>query len=270
MEQSRWDLTTQERNRARLRRDAAGTAFLMPMHRLQEEKSGKMLLTAKETLHVIWGVEDAVLDYMPGSLFDFERRLLPDARKHGRIWHGCVLLWSALCRLYVCDPRAARRHVEAGEEAGLVGAVPELQLAKGMALRLEGDATAAVAALGPPSRRDSPLFPAQHSMACAWLLEARVAGGIGGATPQQIKWLEREDKHVYHGTVGIILAALHRLGLSLEQRPEGVRTPAETLNALDQVAAFERPMLTMLLEDILPRPLAGVEPARQSAEAYWA
>ena len=57
--------------------------------------------------------------------------------------------------------------------------------------------------------------------------------------------------------MGILLAALYRLSLCadspINQQQESI------LCALDQTATFERPLLTLLIQDVLPRPLAGVE-----------
>jgi hypothetical protein len=271
MANSRWELTRKERIPVRLH-DESSHVFMAPINnRLQvEELQGKRLLTMEEMILLTRGIQAAIVGDIPRALFMFEERLMPARVDHDPIWHACVLLWSALCRLYLCDPATALQHVHEAEEKRLINNVPELLLAKGMSLRLSGRFREAIGVLRSSGRRGGYLqgFATERKTALAWLIESQVAGGIGKPTLQQFKWLSDRDRFA-HGTIGVYRAATYRVGLLLEADLDEKHKPPQLLAALDHVAAFERPMLTMLLEDVLPRPLKGVQPATEPPEAYW-
>lgn len=254
-----YGLSEQQMEHAYLGRMAVSHGLMMPMARLQEEASGARLLTADDVLCAIWGVEDAILGLMPSSVRLFEQRLLPEAESRGPIWHGCVMLWCALFRLYICDSARALEHIGDAEGAGLSGAVPEIELVKGMALRLEGAVSEAVSVLRPLVRRGGLLFPDQRTQALAWLIESEAAVGRVPAEAQRVRWLSRRNRNIYQGSMGIVLAALYRLSIGLGTLPKMNAEAECALLALDQTPVFERPLLTALLQDVLPRPLAGVE-----------
>lgn len=266
--EQRWEPTREEQNRIRRAGDDVHTHLMIPVVRLREEENFRQPLDPIEVWRVIIGVEDLVLGNILGALSTFEQRLLDTAPEHGRIWHGCVLLWSGLCRLYACDPEAALGHVSAAEEGKLDKGIPEIRLLKGMALRLTGHLEDAMKIFKPLSYSESDLFPSDRRQAAAWLLESAILAGVEHATPEEIRFLERKNRTLHHGNMGIVLAALYRL--SATEHTPGIQAPEKILDALDNLPIYQRPVLTMLLQDILPRPLKGVQAATCSPESYWA
>lgn len=268
MDNSRWQLTENSRNILRLSERAVCIPLMMPLNHLAVGRAAAVRLTELELVDFTLGVGDAMLQHIPGALCDFEQRLLPTAQRHGKRWQSCLLLWSALCRLYLCDPVAALRHLRAAEGIGPADALPEITLAKGMGLRLSGDHASAVEIME-SLMQSRVLLPDEETMARAWVTETRLAGGLGGATAEDVEWLKRRNRNVYEGTLGILLGALYRIGLCARPAIAKLVDVDAVLGALDNVALFEQPMLTMLLQDILPRPLAGVEPTTEPPDAYW-
>jgi len=116
----------------------------------------------------------------------------------------------------------------------------------------------------PLINRQAGWFPDGRIQATAWLYEADAANRVQECCEEHLAWLEVRNRHA-HGMIGSVLAAMFRLSyvLGLCKRQE------EILVALDHVPAFQRPSLTMLLQDILPRPLSGVEVAEGPPDDYW-
>jgi hypothetical protein len=245
---------------------AISDQLLIPTVRWYEAEQESMGLTNDDVLFLTWGISEMVIGDIPHALYSFEQLMLPLAPGKSPVWWASALLWSAICRLYLCDGAMALTHIETAEQHGMTHAMPEFELVKGMALRLAGRSQEALSVFKRLARRDGPLFPEHRSQAIAWLLEARVAAG-NIATREQVRWLVRENRF-HHGTVGIIAAATYRLCASLHFS-ECECSPDDIVAVMDSSPIFLRPMLTMILADLLPRTLAGVECGTRSLESYW-
>lgn len=252
-----WTLNAKELKELRRADLAVTVQLLIPMNRFDTDDSS-FSLAGEEIAELVWAIHDLSLGRLDQAQHSFENLLLPAAMAKGRAWLGCVLLWSALCRLYLCDVGIALDHVEHAESDGLTEViVPEARLLKSMALRLLGRNAEAVDTLRPLVSRRGPLLPDGRTLALAWFIESETASGIHQAEAQRLAWLVRRERNRYRGACGIVLAAIYRL--SLLPQLCSLETAGGMLEALDEVAAFERPMMTMLLADVLPRPLTGVE-----------
>lgn len=264
----RWELDDWQSEQIRLWRQICEVYFMGPVHRMQHGDEETCLLTPWETRQVIWGIESAVIGEVLPALNMFEHRLLPLSHKRGWAWHAAVLQWSAMCRILLCDPQGAMVHILAGEKADLIEKTPELEVARGISLRLLGNHAEAVGVLSPLADSESSLYPWQRLLATAWLYESRVAGNLEPARLRDIRWLQQKSTVTYRGSLGILHAAQYRLSSSLEHLPDDTMSMDDLLSALDTVPPFERPVLMMLIEDILPRPLAGIQHAMQPPEFY--
>lgn len=252
-----WELERAEHNRIRRQWDLLSSLPLMPLPRLPDQDSEQRLFTLADLCLLAYGVCAAAIGHVEKSTFFFERKILPEIEQRSPELHACVLLWLAVLYLYRGNVEKTLEYVAAVRTAGLTEAVPEIQLIEGLAVRVAGDPWGAVDILRPLARKDSALFPIERHTALAALLEATVASGVRPATPQQILWLDRQDFHGRRGTIPMVLVALYRLIIQ-SGPPPGVRTADEILAALDRIPSYQRPLMTKLLEDVLPRPLAGV------------
>jgi len=237
--------------------------FLVPMFDLHD---GLFELSSLSVDEICWLVR-AAKSWAQGHIDDagywLERRLLPNAPDRGKGWHSLVVLWSTVCRLYLCDPLGALAIIAAGRNEA--EQLPEAELAEAMALRLMGDRAKAVPMLRSLARRDSPLGHRCREQAIAWLLESMAFETAG--TYNQVRWLDRR-RELNKGVMGVFAAAEYRVVANASLVSGGI-TAAELLADMDCAPAFERPLLTMLLEDIIPRPLADVDANGESPDAAW-
>ncbi len=265
-----WQLERKETVRQQLSEMAVDLQLLLPTIRLQELDASALSLDGDEALFLSWAMVDLGIGRISHALFDFEQRLLPSAIRKNPTWYSCVLLWSALCRIYTCDAQAALSHVAVAESiCATADLIPEIMLAKGMALRLAGYLSESMSVLQMVAKQDSGLSPWGRHQALGWLYETEAAAGLNWDAEQRCSWLAKEDKLRYHGTMGILLAALYRIQRTSEQQGEKDKVADDILAWLDNAPIFQRPLLTMLLQDILPRPLAGTKQKEQPTESAW-
>ncbi|NLN77130.1 MAG: hypothetical protein GX139_12600 [Armatimonadetes bacterium] len=251
-----WKLDNNERRLQRFLDRAVTVQLQMPLYFIQSVDM-PFALPHEEVGSMVCAIQCLSLGRIDHALGVFEELLLDDACKANPTWRSCVSLWAALCRLYSCDAVYALEYIAQVERDLQSATPPEIGLVKGMAFRSQGRISEAIATLRPLVRKHGPIGPDRRTMALAWLIESEAASGRNVALSQRIRWLRRRDENIYQGSMGILLAALYRLSLCadspINQQQESI------LCALDQTATFERPLLTLLIQDVLPRPLAGVE-----------
>lgn len=254
MIETHYELDPTEREARMLQRRVITELYLMPFDPLDPRKITELSLSKSEVSDFMQAIAYMAIGHVRQALICFRYGLLPESSEHGSLWHTAVLLWCALLSLYDCDPLPALEYVAQAEENSPLGETPEIRMVKGMAKRLSGDLSGAV-----ESFRLAHSHPGRYKdIVQAWMLESEAVAGSRRVTAQQIKSLENKDVVEYSGYIGILSGVLYRLLITSGLRPKGIRAPDEILVVLDNVHVAERPMLTMLLQDILPRPLKGV------------
>ena len=262
-----WDLDTKHINIARIQEMSISELLLVPNWRLGLASSDAYDLSNDELLHIIWAISDLSLNRIPFALFDFEQKLLSHAENFSEELHACILWWSSICRIYCCDPANALLHINTARSRGFIELVPEIQLIEAIAMRVSGKIEAAIEVFN-KLIAISDIHPSSKDCALAWRFEANLFAGQGYGDSDLACKLEQLDRCYFHGAIGAMLAPIYRL---LIQRPGscGEFSADDILERLDRCPPFERPLLTMVLFDILPRPLAGVERGKGPIEAYW-
>ncbi|MEN6372388.1 MAG: hypothetical protein ABFD64_10290 [Armatimonadota bacterium] len=261
--------------------------YLMPFNPHNPRKISALSLDLSDVSDFIRAIDSMMVGDLPWALLCFKTLLL-FAHTQGPLWHSAVLLWCAMLSLYNCDPTSAPDYVSKAEEISPSGETPEIMLVKGMTKRMARDFSGASSALQflakprlvvPPGMsnmealewvkkippEEFPVFDL-NDLAMAWKMESEAAAGKLDFSEQEIEYLERTDLDIYQGCIGIFPAAVYRLLKTTGLSPKGVRSPDELLAAMDELHIAQRPMITMLLQDILPRPLKGVIEARNGEE----
>jgi hypothetical protein len=257
LQSPRWELDKAERTAIRFRLKTANGLALLPVSRLSIACGDLMLLTGEESCLFALGLADSIVGNLSRSLYYFDQLL---AARHHRSdgWLACNLLWCSALSVYLCDSDRCLRYADEIETLGLGDIVPEAMLIRSLAIRVSGDPSAAAAKLEHLRKDESALFPHERVEAEALWLESSVAADVYEPTEDDIRGIDRNDRGVDHGTRGVLLVSLYRMLISARTNIGGARSPDEILDAMDRAPAYQRPLMTLLLEDILPRPLAGV------------
>lgn len=284
MIETRYQLDIVERKALLKKRHANEMLYLIP------DFPRQITSISLDTEEVSWftrAIEFMIVGDLTWAL-DCFKVLLLKAHIQGPFWHSNVLLWCAVLSLYNCDPTSSPDYVAKAEEVSPHGETPETMLVKGMTKRLLGDFSGASETLKPLAKpRPTPPpglnhqellawgsalppeerpFSFSHEIALAWKMESDAAAGMVSVNEQEIEYLERTDLDEYQGLIGIFPAALYRLLKATGLSPKDVRSPDVLLAAMNELHIAQRPMITMLLQDILPRPLKGVIEAKDGEE----
>lgn len=240
----------------------------MPFHhrfrpegfKINQSKRLKATLRSSELVCFSRGIIDLTIGDVVGALYIFQRGLLPTASSRGVAWHLSTLYWCALFSVYAGDPWSALEYVDQAEKLPPVDPLWDIRMVKGMALRLSGQIDAAIEVFHNLADPSSGLDPFERDTAQAWLLECQAAVCPKEIDVEWIVWLiEWYYMDIHHQRSCILIAALYRFLVSAELAVKDYPEPEDALLELDKAPLFERPMLSMLLQDILPRPLKGID-----------
>lgn len=261
----RWGLDGAASGRACGEGDAIARSILWP-YDIWPNAAQQCNITASEVWPLSLGLINAACGAVVSALYFIEQQLLPVTHGKEQHWHNSCVLMAASLRLYCCEPAKALQHVATARARGAIGR--ELDLFEGLALRLRGSLSEAAKIVQPivPSRYRS-LIDDSEVLGKALLLEIRCHERP--ISTRAMCWLEREDIRRYGGTAGLILAALFRAETITKRRSTATRSREAILDALDRIPLFERPFITALLADILPRPLAGVAQVEGPPDLSW-
>lgn len=259
----RWQLCEDKRRATYRSGRAPVLLFLVPMFDLRDDLFELSSLSVREVSWLVNAAKSWAQGHIDYAGYCLERQLLPSSADRGKGWRRLVALWSAVCRLYLCDPLGSLRLL--ADEQEETERLPEARLAEAMAVRLTGDRERAASMLRLLARRDSPLDYRCREQATAWLLESMAFGKPG--TYQQIRWLDRR-RELHQGVMGVFAAAEYRIIAHAGAVSASV-TAEDLLADMDRAPAFERPLLMMLLEDVIPRPLADIDANGELPDVAW-
>lgn len=259
-----WTLDEIERKRARELCDSVDYQLFLPVDRLQEINADEYSIDAGEILFLIWTVQDLTTGRLDNAFERLETKLLPRAAGRHAHWLAAIRLWCALCKLYLCDADGVLEHIVCAEQEGVVATMEyEYTLTKGLALRLKGDFDEAERCLQSIELNDA-VFRDNGDIKLqilSALAETMLVRGQTEYAQANMEYINRRMNSLSRAraiVMGIPLAAAYRFCTVLDATLLYGETKEDILVRMDEAPAFLRPLLTTLLEDILPRPLVGV------------
>jgi len=259
----RWRLDVRERGTAALSK-SAGCLPIRSCLDLHPPNSRVTSITVASGIDLAKAILNGIAGDMDGALLCFEG-LLAEGRSLDPGWYSCILLGSAIARIYAGSPAAALAHAQAAQGLDVDIRRGDFELVEAVARRLLGDLDSAIAILRRLVRSPCLLTGWNQDFLREWWWESRVL--TGARLSRKALAALRNELDTGGATSGLPAAVLFRAACLPDLRHEIDRDMV--LEELDNSPPFERPLLTLLLEDVLPRPLKGVEKTTEPLDADW-
>jgi hypothetical protein len=200
---------------------------------------------------------NATSGLMDRALLELEGILLRDALNKDKAWYGTVLLAICICRIYTCNPEKAAVYAADSQGLNLERGLGDFRLISAIADRLRNNLSAALETYEWLEHNLGLLNSWNQEFIRDWHWETRLRAGFPTFPEDVAVNILRNEVSEQHPISGLTAAMLYRASFVVNY---GDKLDRELLiRTMNQSPAFERPLLTMLLEDILPRPLEGVE-----------
>jgi hypothetical protein len=138
----------------------------------------------------------------------------------------------------------------------------EARFLTGIAYRMTGILDKAMKIFAELSRANSGLSYGARRLALTWYLDCAISSGHIKPTYSQVLWLQVRSLYDYWYN-GIYSAVEFRI---LHMLNTGIARRKRLLSDMNKSPMFQRPLLTSLLNGLLPKPLKGVE---EGARTLW-
>lgn len=196
------------------------------------------------------------------AIFFLENHLIQNTGYESDQFQSALILWNALCYLYLLDKDAALHWTSVLLSNPKQFLIPEATLLNAFIFRISGRVCESVELFASLSRKNSGLCYDARRTALTWYFESALVLGKLNPTQRQLLWIRSHSMHKYWCN-GIYSVVEYRLLCMLNS---GVTRRKQILRELHHSPILQHPLLTLLLSELLSKPLKGVE---QGERTLW-